>query len=93
MEQVVVNHKADQQRFEAELEADTAFLSYTFQDGHVIFDHTYVPDRLRGKGVARALANAALKEARKSGWKIVPRCSYAAAFIDRHPEFADLVRR
>ena len=89
----MVNHKPDQQRFEAELEAETAFLSYAVQEGHVVFDHTFVPERLRGKGVAGALANAALKEARKSGWKIVPRCSYVAAFIDRHPEFADLVRR
>jgi uncharacterized protein len=93
MEQVLVNHKAGQQRFEAEMEAATAFLSYTFEDGHVVFDHTYVPDRLRGKGVAGALATAALNHARENGWSIVPRCLYVAAFVERHPEFGDLVHR
>ena len=59
----------------------------------VVFDHTLVPDELRGRGIAAKLACAALTEARQQRWRIVPRCSYVAAFIKRHPEFANLVDR
>lgn len=87
----MVVHKAAHQRFEAQLDGEVAFLRYTFQGGRVFFDHTYVPDAFRGRGVAAALVQAALNEARKQNWKIVPRCSYVAAFLTRNPQFADLV--
>jgi hypothetical protein len=43
--------------------------------------------------MATTLVRAALREARQRRWKIVPRCSYVAGFIERNPEFADLVER
>ena len=70
---------------------EVAFLSYRFDGGEVVFEHTYVPTSFRGKGVAAALVRAALNEAREQRWQIVPRCSYVAAFIERNPEFATLV--
>ena len=73
------------------MDGELAFVSYTHDGACVAFDHTYVPDRFRGKGVAAALVRAALNEARDQHWKIVPQCSYVAAFIERHPEFAGLV--
>lgn len=85
-----VTHNAEQQRFELQT-APPAFLSYTREGNRVIMDHTYVPDELRGRGLAADLVRAALTEARQQHWSVVPACSYVAAFIDRHPEFADLV--
>lgn len=73
------------------MDGEVAILSYTREGGLVVFDHTYVPVAFRGKGVAAALVRAALNEARKQHWKIVPQCSYVAAFIERHAEFASLV--
>ena len=71
--------------------APPAFLSYTFAGDRVIFEHTFVPDALRGQGLAAQLVRAALTEARRVGWKVVPACSYVASFIKRHPEFADVI--
>lgn len=89
---VAVTHNAKLQRFEVQTSgAPPAFLSYQREDGRVILDHTFVPDELRGRGLAANLVRAALNEARKNGWRIVPRCTYVAKFIERHPEFSDLV--
>ena len=52
-------------------------------------DHTGAPEALRGTGAAGALVDAMVADARKSGFRIVPRCSYVAARFARHPEWAD----
>jgi len=86
--ETLVKHNLEQTRFET---GDGAYLSYAHEGDRVVFGHTYVPPHLRGKGVAAILARAALTEARNRNWKIVPACSYVATFIDRYPEFKDLL--
>ncbi len=88
-----VNHNAGLQRFEVLADGLLAFLSYTYEDNAVVMDHTYVPDEFRGRGVATTLVRAALDEARRRNWRIVPRCSFVAALIGRNPEYAVLVDR
>jgi predicted GNAT family acetyltransferase len=88
---IQVQHNSKGQRFEAQLEGRTAYLTYTFWGNLVFFEHTFVPQEFRGKGVAAALVREGLAEARRQHWKIVPSCSYVAAFIERHPEFGDVV--
>jgi predicted GNAT family acetyltransferase len=44
-----------------------------------------------GRGIASALVQAAMEVARAEGWKVVPACSYAAAWMRRHPEYRDLL--
>jgi len=92
MNPTAVTHDLSGRQFEARTEtAPPAFLSYTFAGDRVIFEHTFVPDALRGQGLAAQLVRAALTEARRVGWKVVPACSYVASFIKRHPEFADVI--
>jgi predicted GNAT family acetyltransferase len=79
------------QRFELSLEGDVAFASCIRAGRRVVFDHTAVPEAFRGKGVAAIVVRAALDEARRQRWRIVPQCSYVAAFIARNPTYADLV--
>lgn len=59
----------------------------------VIMDlnHTYVPYQLRGKGIAAKLVEAVLEYARLNGIKIIPSCSYVEAYLQRHPEYEDLL--
>ena len=42
-----------------------------------------------GRGIAADLMRAALAAARTAGWTIVPACSYAAAYLQRHPDAAE----
>ena len=88
-----VIHDTERRLFEIRLSPDAppAFLEYAVAGDHVVFKHTFVPEALRGQGLAAHLVRAALAEARRAGWKVIPRCSYVATFIQRHPEFADLI--
>ena len=84
-------HIIPSHRFELRLDEGVAYASYRREGGRIVFDHTYVPEALRGKGVAAMVVRAALDEARRQQWKVVPLCSYVAAFIRRNPAYADLV--
>lgn len=52
--------------------------------------HTFVPDAMRGQGVAQQLVERLVADARAQGWRIEPRCSYVRALAKRTPEWADL---
>jgi len=56
-----------------------------------IANHTYVPNEARGKGIAAALVDALIADAREQGFKVVPQCSYVEAAFRRHPEWADVL--
>ncbi|MET0257432.1 MAG: GNAT family N-acetyltransferase [Methylobacterium sp.] len=61
------------------------------QGDALVFDHTFVPPSLRGRGLAEALVERAVAHARDTGRKVVPACSYVRALFERHPErYADL---
>ncbi|MEO0943893.1 MAG: GNAT family N-acetyltransferase [Pseudomonadota bacterium] len=61
-------------------------------DTLIIVDHTGVPDNMRGKGVADALAKRVVEDARSAGQKIVPLCPFFSAYIARHKsETADVI--
>lgn len=86
-----VIHDADARQFHVDVEGHRGNLDYILRDGVMTITHTGVPPAIGGRGVAAELTRAALETARSEAWKVVPACSYAAAFIRRHPEFADLV--
>ena len=58
----------------------------------VIADHTGVPESLRGQGIALALVERLVADARAQGFKIVPLCPYIRAQLPRHPEWADVMQ-
>ena len=53
--------------------------------------HTGVPSRFEGQGIAAELTEAVLTEIRAQGLRIAPECSYIARYIERHPEWRQLV--
>jgi predicted GNAT family acetyltransferase len=67
-------------------------VSFSLAPGVITLTHTEVPAALRGQGIASRLMHAVLETARAQGLKVVPRCSFVAAFMSRHPEFNDLHR-
>ena len=65
-------------------------LTYQRRGNTLVADHTLVPPEIGGKGVAGKLVEALIEDARKSGEKIEPQCSYVEAAFRRHPEWAEL---
>ena len=61
-------------------------------DKMVIADHTGVPDSLRGTGVARALVERLIEDARSKGQKIIPLCPYVKAQSLKYPEWRDVIQ-
>lgn len=86
-----IDHDPDSRRFATEVDGYEAELIYRQQGARLIIDHTGVPEAIGGRGIAGELVKAALEYARAEGLRVVPACSYSAAYIQRHPEYADLV--
>jgi predicted GNAT family acetyltransferase len=87
----VVQHNAAASRYEVTVDGHLSVAEYELQGGRMVFTHTVVPPELRGRGLAEKLVRAALADARTAGRKVVPQCSYVAAFIARHKEYQPLV--
>jgi predicted GNAT family acetyltransferase len=84
-------HDPHAHQFHTNVEGHRGELDYLLRDGTMVITHTSVPPAIGGRGIAAELTRMALATARRQGWKVVPACSYAAAFIRRHPEFGDLL--
>lgn len=82
----------EQSRFEARRGGTMlGFVDYERSPDRVVLPHTEVDPAYEGQGVASSLARAALEDARQRGLLVDPQCPFVASYIDRHPEFADLV--
>jgi len=86
-----VRDNADRHRFELDLDGHTAFSEYR-RDGNVLtIMHTEVPKALEGRGIGSSLVRGMLDLVRAQGLKVVPRCPFVKAYIERHAEYADLL--
>ncbi|MEN3748535.1 GNAT family N-acetyltransferase [Sphingomonas sp. HF-S3] len=86
-----ITNDAAASRYETTVDGITAYAAYTVADDVVTFTHTIVPEALGGRGIASRLIRFALDDVRARGLKIVPRCPFVAAYIEKHPEYRNLV--
>ena len=92
MGDVVITDNRASGRFEALVGGALAgYAEYRDRPGHRVLTHTVVDPAFEGQGVGSALARNAVDRARADGVGIVPACPFVHAWIDRHPEYADLV--
>jgi uncharacterized protein len=84
-----ISHDASEHRFSAEVDAGHAQLDYTLTGSVMTVTHTRVAPAIRGRGLAAELMSAALSAARAAGWSVEPACSYAVAYMAKHPQDAD----
>lgn len=85
----VVHHPVSS-RFITEVEGHQAHLDYEVDGDTMRITHTRVPSAIGGRGVAGELVRVALEHARTEGLKVNPLCSYADAWMQRHPDYAGL---
>ena len=85
-----IRHDTAAQRFVTVVDEVQAHLDYKLAGGVLAITHTIVPPAIGGRGIAGRLVEAALAHAREAGLKVDPQCSYAGAWMRRHPEFDGL---
>lgn len=83
--------RPDQSRFELAIGEELALAYYRIEGDRIVLTHTEVPQALSGQGVGSRLAKGVFERIRASGRKVVPRCSFMAGWVSRHPEYNDIV--
>ncbi|MCD7850148.1 MAG: N-acetyltransferase [Parabacteroides sp.] len=83
-----ITHYPEKNRFETTLDGVTAFVQYRLSGDRLDIIHTIVPPAIEGRGVAAALVKHAYDYAIEHGMKPLATCSYAVAWLHRHPEYA-----
>jgi predicted GNAT family acetyltransferase len=83
--------RPDEQQFRMDVDGEEAFAQYEKADGVMTFTHTFVPESLRGRGIATHLIEAGLADARAKHLQVVPQCPMVAAYMKAHPETHDLL--
>lgn len=78
-------------RFELIMDGHTAFADYNLQGDVLDIPHVEAPPALRGTGAAGKLMEGVATIARQRNLKIRPICSYAAAWLQKHKQFHDLL--
>ena len=92
MKRYTLRHDPARQRFSFDLgDGKQAVIDYLRRGDTLHLLHTGVPSRFEGQGIAAELTEAVLAEIRAQGLRIVPECSYIARYIERHPEWRQLV--
>lgn len=88
-----IHHDRGNGCFVTEVDGHAARLDYQLDApaGRLVVTHTGVPEAIGGRGIAAALMTALLEFARREQFKVVPACSYAAVFMQRHRQYADLL--
>ena len=66
-------------------------MTYAVEAGRIVIEHTGTEEAFKGQGVASQLAKRAIEDAKAGGYKIVPVCSFVAAYFQKHPEDAAAV--
>ena len=77
--------------FTTSVDGVVAVLEYRREGNSMVIAHTGVPDEIGGRGIAGELVRAAFEYAKEQGWHVHPKCAYAAAWVERHPEYNQLL--
>ncbi len=87
-----VRHDEKALRFIIDIDGKEALLAYS-QKGTVLdFYRTYVPEELRGRGLAEEVVKAGFAYAKEKGLTVRPSCPYISqTFLKRHKEYENLL--
>ena len=82
---------AARSRFELEEDGRLAYADYRREGDVWVIPHVFADPALRGGGAAGRLMAGVMSAARAQGARVLPVCPYAAVWMRRHPETADLL--
>lgn len=88
-----IKHNLEEERFEALSNNEiVGVINYYKEENVLVVTHTGVESKHEGQGIAGALTKYLLTYIVKNNLKITPLCSYTKTYIDRHPEYQNLIQ-
>jgi uncharacterized protein len=82
-----VKDNPSERRYEINLNGELAgYCTYQRRPGMLVFTHTEIEARFRGRGIGSRLIGAALMDAERRGLKVLPRCEFVQDFIRLRPD-------
>jgi predicted GNAT family acetyltransferase len=89
---IVIADQPEHDRYEVYLDgAVIGRADYFRRDDYVVIPHTQIDPAHRGQGLGERMVRFALDDIRERGLKVKPACPFAAAYIAKHTEYADLL--
>jgi uncharacterized protein len=87
-----VRENLAQHRFEIWIDDELAgHTDYQGEGSELPFVHTEIDDRFGGRGLGSTLIRQALDAVRARGGQVLPYCPFVKGFIQKHPDYLDLV--
>ncbi len=87
-----VTDNPDEQRYEVHADGELAgFTTYHRRGERIALNHTEILDAFEGKGVGSALVARMLDDLRERKLEVLPFCPFVRGYIQRHPDYRDVV--
>lgn len=86
-----IRDNAERHRYELPVAGEVAVVTYNLSDRNLMITETLVPVALEGQGIASRLAKHVIADARDRGLLLLPVCPFFSAYLQKHPEHADVV--
>ena len=93
LDKLEVSHNPANQTFEVWIDGQLSKLDYIQDAKNFVITHVGVYPEHRGQGIAGKIVEAGLQYARENSLRVVPMCSYAAAYIRRNPQHLELTNQ
>ena len=93
LEKLEVTHNQANRMFEVWIDGRLSKLDYIQDEKNFVITHVGVYPEHRGQGVAGKIVEAGLQYAKENSLRVIPMCSYAAAYIRRNPQYAELTNQ
>jgi predicted GNAT family acetyltransferase len=94
MENYELIDNQDENQYEFRIGKHIAKIEYIkTKNNEIYLTHTETPIALEGKGIASALVKEVLEDIKAKGLRLVPLCPFVVSYIQKHPEWRDLVIR
>ncbi|WP_395374007.1 GNAT family N-acetyltransferase [Marinicella sp. W31] len=85
-------HDEEHKQFRMKIEGFIALVDYRFKDDVWVLTHTKVPQELGGRGIGTSLVKKVLDYLDEKKIKVIPQCSFIAAFIEKRPQYQHMVK-